>query len=232
MALDAVSGQVRSSHARGAGVAPIASTMFGTLFLGFLFTFTIVAPHPTPSQLVVVRFIMALSAALFSSFFVGGIILKGSIAGMRLSAAGGFALFVLMEWGPNPFLFLQPAPEAVIDHSSADSKRETITLDKYPGENVLQNVVAVPCSKETTLVSSISSRSVKTSVVTQNDTNRLLQLFWIDYSGKRQLYSVIRPRDSVSMDTWNTHPWVVTNSSEECLAAYLPGTQAGLVALR
>src|SRR5713101_8202464 len=86
-----------------------ASWIFGLIFVIFLLTFTLLVPHPTPSQMAVVQFVMALTGGFLSIFLLGGVIMNGTLAGWTISATSGVALFVLLEVFPNPLL--KPSPQ-------------------------------------------------------------------------------------------------------------------------
>ncbi|HYX71210.1 MAG TPA: pentapeptide repeat-containing protein, partial [Nitrososphaera sp.] len=58
--------------------------------------------EPTAFQCGVVRFLMSLTAAIFAFFFVGGVILNGKLRDLAISAAGGFVLFILMQFVFDP----------------------------------------------------------------------------------------------------------------------------------
>lgn len=55
------------------------------------------------------------------------------------------------------------------------------------------------CSREAVLHSFI---------VLINTTHRPIKIFWIGYRSELVLYGVIKPDARVSMDTYQTHPWV------------------------
>lgn len=81
--------------------ATSASWIFGGLIL--LFLMLVVLVEIDDSKLPIVRFLMALSAAFFALFFVGGVLLQGTLNGLYISATGGFVLFILVQFVFNPF---------------------------------------------------------------------------------------------------------------------------------
>jgi hypothetical protein len=81
--------------------APLASWIFGGLIL--LFLMLVVFVEINPGKFTIVRFLMALSAAFFALFFVGGVLLQGTLKGLYISATGGFVLFILIQFVFNPF---------------------------------------------------------------------------------------------------------------------------------
>lgn len=80
-----------------------ASWIFGSILLLFLILIVFLLPNPTSFQKDTIRFLMALTGALFSIFFVGGVLLKGSLGGLAVSATGGFVLFILLQFMYDPF---------------------------------------------------------------------------------------------------------------------------------
>lgn len=85
-----------------------ASWIFGGLIL--LFLMLVVFVNFAPDRFPIIRFFMALSAALFAFFFVGGILLQGTTRGFFVSATGGFVLFILIQFVFDPFRFVPPPP--------------------------------------------------------------------------------------------------------------------------
>jgi hypothetical protein len=49
-----------------------------------------------------------------------------------------------------------------------------------------------------------------------------LRIYWINYDGMRQLYAVAAPHQSHRQQTYVTHPWVLTDEHENCVAVFLP----------
>jgi len=47
-----------------------------------------------------------------------------------------------------------------------------------------------------------------------------IQLYWVNYSGEEELKAVVRAGEQWSVDTYLTHPWVVRDSSQKCIAIY------------
>jgi hypothetical protein len=94
--------------------ASLASWIFGGLIL--LFLMSVVFVEIGPEKFPIVRFLMALSAALLALFFVGGVLLQGTLKGLYVSATGGFALFILIQFVFNPFEIL-PIPETEPTHT-------------------------------------------------------------------------------------------------------------------
>jgi hypothetical protein len=80
-----------------------ASWIFGGLLLAVLVFVLFCVPEPTPFQRYITQFIMGLLAGFFAYFFMGGVVLKGTLAGQVVGASGGFALFILVAFVVTPF---------------------------------------------------------------------------------------------------------------------------------
>lgn len=81
--------------------APLASWIFGGLILVFLMVVVFIPIEP--DKYPIIRFLMALSAAFFAFFFVGGVLLESTYKGLFISGTGGFALFILIQIFFDPF---------------------------------------------------------------------------------------------------------------------------------
>lgn len=98
--------------------------------------------------------------------------------------------------------------------------------------NTLQNVTEISCDQAAGQHSIFDASSKQTFVTAENATSVAVQLLWIDYSGQRQLYKVIQPAGTFAVNTWNTHPWVITDAAGGCIVAFMPGTDSGRITLR
>ncbi len=83
--------------------AAVAAWVFGGLIL--LFLMLIVFVDVNPAKFPIIRFMMALSAGFFAYFF-GRVVLEGTLKGFAISAAGGAALFILIQFVFDPFQVL------------------------------------------------------------------------------------------------------------------------------
>lgn len=82
--------------------APAASWAFGGVLLLFLMV-AFFLPEFNADQRSLLRFFMALVSSFFAVFFVGGVLLKGTMRGLIISATGGFVLFILIQFVFDPF---------------------------------------------------------------------------------------------------------------------------------
>jgi serine/threonine protein kinase len=74
------------------------------------------------------------------------------------------------------------------------------------------------CSDEGSIHSVPSSAGELFTFVNNSPTN--LNIIWLDFSGRRQLYDVLRPGRSYSVDTYIGHDWLITTSTTRCLGIF------------
>jgi len=80
-------------------------------------------------------------------------------------------------------------------------------------------VTGSSCDSERELRS--ESGDVATTVEFMNESSRTVKVFWLDYSGTRVYYSTLSPRASIVQPTYVTHPWVVTDSNNDCIMVHV-----------
>jgi len=74
------------------------------------------------------------------------------------------------------------------------------------------------CPSEPTLRSVASTQHTNISFL--NGRSGIVNVFLIDYDGRRHFYHSLASRESQSFDTYATHPWVVTDASGNCIGVY------------
>ncbi len=103
------------------------------------------------------------------------------------------------------------------------------------------NAQSQKCNAESISISHNSK--VSTEITFINQRSIPVKTYWLDYSGKRKFYAkvttgilpggafrtTIAPGDKVVQQTYVTHPWVVTDTSNNCLGLYYPDGQPRLV---
>jgi TIR domain/VHL beta domain len=81
-------------------------------------------------------------------------------------------------------------------------------------------IVEIGCKEEKNL------RSLPTSDMTMisfaNDSSSIKRIYWLNETGKRVLYNSLGPGQTTRIQTYMTHPWVVTDRSDECESIYMP----------
>src|SRR5712692_668949 len=78
---------------------------------------------------------------------------------------------------------------------------------------------ALPCSQEG-LLHSIEGATT-TSIEFINQTSDSVNIYWLNYNGGRQFYNTLAAGASYTQQTYVTHPWVVTDSNNQCIAIFL-----------
>jgi TIR domain/VHL beta domain len=78
----------------------------------------------------------------------------------------------------------------------------------------------VDCKEEARLRS--TEGRIATSITFANETDQPIQIYWLDYDGKRSLFGTLERGQDLGADTFVTHPWVVATASGKCKAIYMP----------
>jgi hypothetical protein len=81
------------------------------------------------------------------------------------------------------------------------------------------------------VVRSLPSRIV-TAMDFVNATSDVRRVYWLDYEGKRQLYGELRPGETLSIQTFLTHPWLTTDADDGPIALYFPDAQQRVIRLK
>lgn len=76
------------------------------------------------------------------------------------------------------------------------------------------------CNLEQTLIS--LNAATPTSIIFVNSTNQTVRVYWRDYSGRRILYTALPAGVTFTQPTYLTHPWIITNVSDQCLLVFKP----------
>jgi hypothetical protein len=100
------------------------------------------------------------------------------------------------------------------------SDRQPAHLPSRTGSSTAGNA-PLSCEAESTLRSPASSTPLSLRIV--NTTNGIRKVYWIDFSGRRAPYATLKPGGSYMQSTYTTHIWLITNSSERCVAVFQPG---------
>jgi len=60
----------------------------------------------------------------------------------------------------------------------------------------------------------------KIPVIFKNTRNDPIQLYWINYSGEEEFKAILDSGEQLAQNTYISHPWVVRDSTQKCLAVY------------
>jgi hypothetical protein len=61
-----------------------------------------------------------------------------------------------------------------------------------------------------------------TTVEFINASSQIIRIYWRDFAGQRVLFNTLLPGQAYLQGTFVTHPWVATNTSDQCIALYQP----------
>ena len=138
---------------------------------------------------------------------------------MALAAAAGAAFIIAAAW----FVLGHPqksAPNQLIQTATTPTASSTLTAGSSG---------AVDCSQEKVLHSLGSTASTTITFVNKMSQPRLV--YWLDFHGNRVLYATLQGGQSASQLTYISHPWVVTDGSNNCIAIYMPTPNAQTIAV-
>jgi hypothetical protein len=84
-------------------------------------------------------------------------------------------------------------------------------------------LAALPAAREAFLRSHDSD--TPSTIIFHNNTGQMLQLYWIDYQGRRKPYGWVPPHAVDERSTFATHPWLCVDKSGHVVALFvaLPG---------
>ncbi len=117
-------------------------------------------------------------------------------------------------------VFTAPQGPRIVDvtaRSEADPAKSAIasvvisTYEQLPSQ---------ACIRESSLRSIEGVAS--TTIQFVNFTSQDIQVYWLNYEGRRVLYKTLTARENYLQSTFLTHPWVVTDTSGRCLGIFLP----------
>jgi uncharacterized protein YjbI with pentapeptide repeats len=121
-------------------------------------------------------------------------------------------------------VLIDPATGSQFSNNMIPSGRlDTVFAWRIPPHS--STLLQYACSIEPTLKS--LEGNVPTSVKFQNQTTGTgsVTVYWINYAGQRVFYNTLGPGQSYVQGTFLTHPWVVTdgtNNANSCLGIWLP----------
>ena len=67
--------------------------------------------------------------------------------------------------------------------------------------------------------------NVPTSITFVNSTERRVKLYWLNYSGKRELYATVEPKARLTQATFLTHPWLITDEDDNAWYVYFADSE-------
>ena len=76
------------------------------------------------------------------------------------------------------------------------------------------------CDQEKNSRSQVTTESTEISFTNRSPETR--RIYWLNFDGVRVLYASLAIGQTVSFQTYMTHPWLVANGADECKAIYMP----------
>jgi len=76
------------------------------------------------------------------------------------------------------------------------------------------------------------SGDYETSITFHNRSLAVRRIYWLDYQGQRKLYKELLAGQQQRLNTYLTHPWLVTDGNDRALDIYYPDSRERLVELR
>lgn len=113
--------------------------------------------------------------------------------------------------GPGPVPPSSPPPPPVADHEP------------------LRTATKVSCSKQGKIRSKNSNTTAK--ITFKNNSGAYRSILWLDFKGRPKEYANLSAGQKVTLDTYLTHPWMVTDGPGNCIEIALPRGGASLVTL-
>ena len=74
--------------------------------------------------------------------------------------------------------------------------------------------------------------NVHTSMKFLNNSNQEVRTYWLDYSGRRVFYKAIPPHGQYTQPTFQTHPWVVTDTRDNCMSIFVSNQPSAIAEIR
>ena len=101
--------------------------------------------------------------------------------------------------------------------------------DRIPEDSELTLVASAGCGSESGLKS--TRYDTATSLRFKNATKHDVTYYWINYEGRRDQMRTLKAGETEDRTTFVTHPFVVVNGRDACVAVYMPLEKPGLVVI-
>jgi len=84
---------------------------------------------------------------------------------------------------------------------------------------------AAPAEASCNVMNKRSEKGTKTATVevVNKAKTQAVDLYWIDYKGKRVFYAKVKPGARMKQQTYRSHPWIITNQQGRCLDGLVAG---------
>ena len=99
-----------------------------------------------------------------------------------------------------------------------------------PNVSASREVPDPPCRNRKNIRSMVSEEKTKLTFINRSGATR--NIIWIDFDSKAKSFGRLKNGEQIELDTFVTHPWMVTNSSGACLQIVEPDSGARVVELK
>lgn len=110
--------------------------------------------------------------------------------------------------------------ETKTDTSKDDTKDGSAVVVKASAKASLDGAAESSCDQEKSLKSLNANEATKFTF--KNSSDKTLKFYWLNYQGARVHYKDVKAGASYTQSTFVTHPWIITDESENCLGIYTP----------
>ena len=106
---------------------------------------------------------------------------------------------------------------------------EPADMSATPNVSASKFVPDPPCRNWGNLSSQISTEATKLTFLNRSGATR--NIVWLDFNSKAKSYARLKNGEQVELDTFLTHPWMVTDSGGACLQIVMPESGGRVVEL-
>lgn len=101
--------------------------------------------------------------------------------------------------------------ESLASTTSSTEPAETSTSTQLQTDNVLES----GCAQEGHIQSPSSFNNA--TITFDNETAQDVNIYWIDFNGKREFYETLQAHTAYNQATWIGHVWVVADQGGQCI---------------
>ena len=71
-----------------------------------------------------------------------------------------------------------------------------------------------------------------TTIVFQNNRGEGVRIYWLNYQGRREPFQGLSLGRQHAQETYDSHPWIVTEENGRCIGLYMPEATRRQVEIR
>jgi hypothetical protein len=98
-----------------------------------------------------------------------------------------------------------------------------------PNVSASREVPDPPCRNRKNIRSMVSEEKTKLTFINRSGSTR--NIMWLDFGSNARSYGRLKNGEQIELDTFMTHPWMVTNSGGACLQIVEPDSGGRVVVL-